>query len=70
MYQNLRVLKCFEAQCRKVVEATRIPNTTKEPLEATPQEANAQVLTKAMNLLSALHVFHVRGVRDLQAIIQ
>ncbi|OAY68315.1 hypothetical protein ACMD2_12793 [Ananas comosus] len=42
----------------KVVEATRIPNTTKEPLEATPQEANAQILTKAMNLLSALHVFH------------
>jgi hypothetical protein len=39
--ENLRVLKCCKPQRREIIEATRIPNTTEEPLKQVPDKTNA-----------------------------
>jgi hypothetical protein len=52
----LRVFESSKAKSRKVVEATRVTNTTEKPLEATPYKTYAQVLPKGPHLLSAIIV--------------
>jgi hypothetical protein len=50
--ESLRVLKSFRSKCWKIVKATRITNSTEEPLKEAPAKTKAHVLYKAMDFLS------------------
>lgn len=52
MMRVLRVLIQSQPKARKVIESTWIPDTTKEPLEAAPKQAYAQVFSQTADLFS------------------
>lgn len=49
----LRILKQSQSKGGKIVETTFIPNTTEEPLKATPNQTYAQVFSKCTYLFPA-----------------